>query len=106
MSRRLLQISNVVLALMIIALAGISLVHGIDNPIYGGILKDIPVLDSNLRFMGGIGRVISMLVVFTLIEVPGVPLLIYLLHKVAQATGLNNRLMIVDLTDLLKTQNS
>ena len=127
MSRRLLQIVNPILALMLIALAGASLIFGVESPIYGGSLKDIPVLDSNLRFfgglglglgmallwiipaiekhglvfriiwicalLGGLGRVISMMVsgmpplpmvVFTLIEVPGVPLLIYWQHRVAQ----------------------
>ena len=119
------------LALMTIGLAGASLVFGVDNPIYGNSLEQIPALDSNLRFMGGlglglgfallwitpaiekhtllfrliwicaliggIGRIVSMvvygmpptpIVVFTLIEVPGVPLLIYWQQKVA-AKSLN-----------------
>jgi hypothetical protein len=127
MSRRLLQIINAILALMTIALAGASLIFGIESPIYGGSLSDIPVLDSNLRFfgglglglglallwiiptierhglvyriiwicalLGGLGRLISMLdsgmppmpmVIFTIIEVPGVPLLIYWQHRVAR----------------------
>ena len=116
------------LALMTIGLAGASLIFGNENPIYGGMLDEIPALDSNLRFMGGmglglslallwiipaiekytmvfriiwicallggIGRIISMMVygmpplpmvVFTLIEVPGVPLLIYWQYRVSRS---------------------
>jgi hypothetical protein len=127
-SRLLLQVTNTLLALLTIALAGASLVFGTDNAIYTNAVPTIPSLDSNLRFMGGVGlglgiallwitpsiekkgalfrviwlcalaggagRLISAVVVgappapmilFALIEVPGVPLLIYWQHRVARA---------------------
>ena len=130
MSRKLLQAANVVLALITIMVAGASFISGINSPIYGSDgIPPIPSLDSNLRFMGGlglglgfallwitstiekqgalfrliwicallggIGRLISMavigspplpLVIFTFIEVPGVPLLIYWQNQIARAS--------------------
>ena len=121
MSRVLLQFTNGVLAILTIGLAGASHLFGIDNPIYSSAeLPVLPSLDSNLRFMGGmglglgiallwiipsierqtslyrliwlcalaggIGRLFSMtlvgwpplpLILFTAVELPGVPLLIY-----------------------------
>lgn len=131
LSRSLLQITNGLLGILTIFLAGASLAFGIENPIYAG--ADLPLnaaLDSNLRFMGGmgiglglallwilptiekrtelyrliwicallggVGRLFSIglvgspplpIVVFTLIEVPGVPLLIYWQYKVAKSTA-------------------
>lgn len=130
LSRLLLQATNGALATLTLFLAGASLVMGTDSPIYSDSVPIIPTLDSNLRFMGGlgvglgltllwltpsiekhtllfrtiwlcalaggIGRLVSVAVVgfpstpilvFTLIEVPGVPLLIYWQHCVAKATA-------------------
>lgn len=56
MSRRGLQVVNLGLALLTVALAGASLAFGVASPIYGQeSLSDSPALDSNLRFMGGVG---------------------------------------------------
>jgi hypothetical protein len=56
MSRRLLQFTTTVLAIATIVLGGLSFMLGIDHPIYGGEqLVRLPVLDSNLRFFGGLG---------------------------------------------------
>jgi hypothetical protein len=56
MSRKLLQATNVVLALITIIIAGASFISGINSPIYGSdVIPPIPSLDSNLRFMGGLG---------------------------------------------------
>ena len=129
MSRLLLQITNALLAVVTICLAGASLLLGADSPVYGSeVIPEIPSLDSNLRFMGGmglglglallwitptiekqgrifqvvwicallggIGRIVSFamvgfpplpIVVFTIIEVPGVPLLIYWQSQVAKS---------------------
>ena len=128
MSRRLLQIVNALIAILTLVLATMSLLFGVKSPIYDAFtIPEIPVLDSNLRFFGGlglgialvllwitpsiekqtilfrslwicalfggIGRIISMFVVgypptpmiiFTLIEVPLVPILIYWQWKVSQ----------------------
>lgn len=128
MSRRLLQITNVILAILTVGLAGNSIIFGTQNSIYGlDLVPESAALDSNLRFMGGlglglglallwliptiekhgllfrtiwiaallggIGRLISFFVVglppvpmilFTIIEVPGVPLLIYWQYRVSK----------------------
>jgi hypothetical protein len=127
-SRFALQIVNGFLASLTIFLGGASLLLGIDSPIYPDGLPELPVLDSNLRFFGGmgvglgvallwlipaiekhttlfrviwlcalaggIGRIISAvtvgapptpILIFTAIEVPGVPLLIYWQTQVAAA---------------------
>ena len=56
MSRRALQVVNALLALLTVWVAGMSLVLGGDSPVYGGAeIPDLPALDSNLRFMGGLG---------------------------------------------------
>lgn len=129
MSRRLLQIVNAIIAVLTIALAAMSMGLGANSPIYGSHpLPEIPVLDSNLRFfgglglgiglvllwitptiekrtilfrslwlcalLGGIGRLISMIIVglppkpiviFTIIEVPLVPVLIYWQWKISKS---------------------
>jgi hypothetical protein len=133
MSRRLFQIINGALALLTIVLAGASLALGTSSPIYGSSEMPLnPSLDSNLRFMGGmglglglcllwtlpsierrgtvfrvvwlcallggVGRLISFaavgsppvpLVVFTVIEVPGVPLLIWWQYRIEKAWHAN-----------------
>ena len=56
MSRRLLQTVNFVLGLLTIFLAANSLIFGTESPIYEvGAVPPLPSLDSNLRFMGGLG---------------------------------------------------
>ena len=130
MSRAALQVVNVTLALLTVFLGGASLLLGTDSPIYPDELPVLPTLDSNLRFLGGlgvglgvallwitpaiekhgtvfrvlwlcalaggIGRIISTIItgppavpllVFTAIEVPGVPVLIYWQTKVANAAA-------------------
>jgi hypothetical protein len=117
------------LALLTIVLAGASMIFGSNNPVYGtDAVPAIASLDSNLRFMGGmglglglvllwilpsierrgtvfrvvwlcallggIGRLVSLavvgtppmpLIVFTIIEVPGVPMLIFWQNRVERA---------------------
>lgn len=56
MSRLMLQILNAALAIITIMLAGASLLLGADSPVYGSeVIPQLPSLDSNLRFMGGMG---------------------------------------------------
>jgi len=129
MSKRLLQFINALIAIMTVLLASMSLLFGVESPVYKDvIIPAIPVLDSNLRFfgglglgiglmllwitpriekhtvifralwicafLGGIGRIISMatigfppkpMIIFTLIEVPLVPILIYWQWKISKA---------------------
>ena len=54
-SRTALQVVNVSLALLTIFLGGASLLLGAGSPVYPDGLAVIPTLDSNLRFMGGLG---------------------------------------------------
>ena len=130
MSKRLLQFINALIAIMTIVLASMSLLFGVNSPVYNeAINTEIAALDSNLRFfgglglgiglvllwitpriekrtiifralwicafLGGIGRIISMftigfppkpMIIFTFIEVPLVPILIYWQWKVSQST--------------------
>lgn len=65
MSKRLLQTVNVVLALWILFRAGLTVLEGTDNPLYGtSSVPDIPALDSNLRFLGGIGVAMALLLLW------------------------------------------
>jgi hypothetical protein len=130
MSKKLLQTINILIAIMTIILATMSLLFGVNSPVYYNlVIPEFPALDSNLRFfgglglglgftllwitpkiekhtfifralwictlLGGIGRLVSMftvgyppkpMIIFTLIEVPLVPVLIYWQWKVANAS--------------------
>ena len=133
LSRTALQIVNVILAILTVFLGGASLFLGVESPVYPDDLMKVPSLDSNLRFLGGlgvglgltllwltpsierrtvlfraiwlcalaggIGRLISAavvglpptpMIVFTAIEVPAVPLLIYWQYRVA-TVAMNDR---------------
>ncbi len=115
MSRLLLQICTAVLALVPISTGIISML-GVRDPLYRPLhLPEVPVLDSNLRFfggvwlglglamlwtvcavfLGGIGRLLSWLVIgapprpyigFLLLEMVGAPLFIYWQSRVAQSS--------------------
>lgn len=55
-SKRALQAVNAILAAWILFRAGLTLFEGTANPLYGAAgVPDLPVLDSNLRFLGGVG---------------------------------------------------
>ena len=128
MSKLLLQIINALIAILTIVLATMSLLFGVDSPVYNDTsIPAIPALDNNLRFfgglglgiglillwitpkiekqtvlfralwlcalLGGVGRIVSMfavglppkpMIVFTLIEVPLVPILIYWQWKISK----------------------
>jgi hypothetical protein len=54
MSRKLLQVATAILSLIPIA-TGIVAMTGVDDPLYASLnLPQSPVLDSNLRFFGGV----------------------------------------------------
>lgn len=128
MKRLLLQIVNGSIGFATVALALMTLLFGVDSPVYRGAeIPPIPALDSNLRFFGGmalglgaillwitpaielhtrlfravwlcalaggIGRLISMavvgtpplpMIIFTSIEVPLVPILLWWQTRVAR----------------------
>jgi hypothetical protein len=103
MSRLLLQICTSVLALVPI-FTGIISMLGVRDPLYRPLhLPEIPVLDSNLRFFGGIwlGLGLAMLwtvpsieqqgppprpfIGFLVLEIVGAPLFIYWQSRVAQS---------------------
>lgn len=129
MSRRLLQVVNGLMGLATVGLGATQMLLGVSSPIYTDArLPASPTLDSNLRFLGGmglglglvllwllpsidrrtglfravwicaflggIGRLMSWLVVgtpsaqlavFAVLEVVGAPALIYWQHRVASA---------------------
>ena len=128
MSKLLFQIINALIAILTIVLATMSLLFGANSPVYNDtLIPAIPALDNNLRFfgglglgiglillwitpkiekqtvlfralwlcalLGGVGRIVSMfvvglppkpMIVFTLIEVPLVPILIYWQWKISK----------------------
>lgn len=130
MGKRLLQIVTTLLGLVPL-LTGIVTLLGVGDPLYSAAgIPALPVLDSNLRFfggvwlglgiailwlvpriesetvlfraiwgaifLGGIGRLLSILLVgtppipfvgFTALELIGAPLFIYWQHRVAQAAA-------------------
>lgn len=55
MSKTLLQAVNATLGALTVGLAAMSLALGARSPIYGGGVPRLPALDSNLRFFGGMG---------------------------------------------------
>lgn len=56
MSRTLLQITTGLVAVLTIALAGMQITLGVRSPVYAAAsLPNSPILDSNLRFFGGMG---------------------------------------------------
>lgn len=67
MNRRGLQLANGVVGLATVALAGMQLALGIESPVYSGLeLPAAPALDSNLRFFGGMGLGLGLLLLWIL----------------------------------------
>jgi hypothetical protein len=56
---------NAILAIMTIILASMSLFFGASSPIYDNvIIPEAPALDSNLRFLGGLGLAIGLILLW------------------------------------------
>ena len=56
MSKMGLQIISAAIGLLTIALGTVQIAFGVKSPVYGQVaMPDAPVLDSNLRFFGGMG---------------------------------------------------
>jgi hypothetical protein len=67
MGRRTLQLANATVALATIGLAGMQLTLGVGSPVYSQLdLPSVPVLDSNLRFFGGMGLGLGVLLLWIL----------------------------------------
>ena len=56
MSRRALQIVNTLIGLATVGLGSVQLAFRVNSPLYASThLPQFPILDSNLRFFGGMG---------------------------------------------------
>lgn len=64
MSKRLLQFANVTLAIWTLFRAGLTLVEGMSNPILGSTGPPVPAVDSNLRFLAGIGIAMAVILIW------------------------------------------
>ena len=65
MSRKALQLLNALVGLFTVALAGMQLALGVNSPIYDSLgLPGAPPLDSNLRFFGGMGLGLGLLLLW------------------------------------------
>ena len=70
MSKLILQIISAIVGLLTVGLASMQLIFGINSPIYGqGNLPVFPILDSNLRFFGGIGLGLGLLLLWCISDI-------------------------------------
>lgn len=67
MNRAALQSLNALVALATVALAGMQLTLGVNSPVYDSLgLPLAPSLDSNLRFFGGMGLGLGLMLLWIL----------------------------------------
>lgn len=67
MSKKWLQAINGLVALATVGLGGTQLARGVGHPAYAALaLPPSPILDSNLRFFGGMGLALGLLLLWVL----------------------------------------
>ena len=67
MSRRLLQIINGAVALATVGLGTVQVFFGVRSPLYAAVnLPQSPILDSNLRFFGGMSLGLGLILLWLL----------------------------------------
>jgi len=67
MSRRALQLVNGLVALATLVLGSMQLALGVESPLYAHAgLPALPILDSNLRFFGGMGLALALAMLWAL----------------------------------------
>lgn len=67
MSRRPLQIVNGLVGLATVGLGAIQVLFGISSPLYAGAsIPSLPILDSNLRFFGGLALGLGLVLLWLL----------------------------------------
>ena len=66
MSRSILQLLNAIVAIATVVLAGMQVLFGVQSPMYGVADLHDPVLDSNLRFFGGMALVLGLTLLWIL----------------------------------------
>lgn len=70
MGRLILQVITAVVGLLTLALGGMQMALGVRSPIYAGIgIPNSPILDSNLRFFGGLGLGLGVMLLLSVLGI-------------------------------------
>jgi hypothetical protein len=70
MSKLILQVITAVIGLLTLGLGAVQLIFGIRSPMYAQVsLPDFPILDSNLRFFGGLGVGLGIILIWSIFRI-------------------------------------